>query len=94
MKRNKKFLVAGMCALLLLGMVFTTAVLADEVTITGTVSEEGIVTDDGQVYAVAENDKGDELMDLVEKKIRVTGTVEEREGKMMIEVTSYEVIQE
>jgi hypothetical protein len=94
MKRNKKFLAAGICALLLLGMVFATAVLADEVTITGTVSEEGIVADDGKVYAVAENDKGDELMELVDKKIRVTGTVEELEGKMMIEVTSYEVIQE
>jgi len=94
MKRNKKFLAVGICALLLLGMLFATALLADEVTITGTVSEEGIVADDGQVYAVAENEKGDELMDLVDKKIRVTGTVEEREGKMMIEVTSYEVIQE
>ena len=48
---------------------------ADEVTITGTVSEEGIVADDGQVYAVAENDKGEQLMDLVDKKVRVTGTV-------------------
>jgi len=94
MKRNKKFLAVGICALLLLGMLFATALLAAEVTIRGTISEEGIVADDGQVYAVAENEKGDELMDLVDKKIRVTGTVEEREGKMMIEVTSYEVIQE
>ena len=67
---------------------------AGEVTITGTISEEGIVADDGQVYSVAENDKGEQLMDLVDKKVRVIGTVEEREGKMMIEVTSYEVIQE
>ena len=94
MERNKKFLAVGICALLLLGMLFATALLAAEVTIRGTISEEGIVADDGQVYAVAENEKGDELMDLVDKKIRVTGTVEEREGKMMIEVTSYEVIQE
>ena len=28
------------------------------------------------------------------KKVKATGTVEEREGKMVITVTSYEVIQE
>ena len=92
MERNKKFLAVGICALLLLGMLFATALLADEVTITGTVSEEGIVADDGQVYAVAENEKGDELMGLVNKKVRVTGTVEEREGKTVITVTGFKVV--
>ena len=91
MKRNKKFLAVGICALLLVGMVFATAVLADEVTITGTISEDGIVADDGQMYDVAENDKGEELMELVNKKVRVTGTVEEREGKTVITVTGFEV---
>ena len=91
MKRNKKFLAVGICALLLVAMLAGTALLAAEVTITGTISEEGIVADDGQVYAVAENDKGDELMGLVNKKVRVTGTVEEREGKTVITVTGFEV---
>ena len=91
MKRNKKFLAVGICALLLVAMLAGTALLAAEVTITGTISEEGIVADDGQVYAVAENDKSDELMGLVNKKVRVTGTVEEREGKTVITVTGFEV---
>lgn len=91
MKRNKKFLAVGICALLLVAMLAGTALLAAEVTITGTISEEGIVADDGQVYAVAENEKGDELMDLVNKKVRVTGTVEEREGEKVITVTGFEV---
>lgn len=81
----------GICALLLVAMLAGTALLAAEVTITGTISEEGIVADDGQVYAVAENEKGDELMDLVNKKVRVTGTVEEREGEKVITVTGFEV---
>ncbi|NIN00361.1 MAG: hypothetical protein GTO24_20450 [candidate division Zixibacteria bacterium] len=94
MNRNRWFLAVGICALLLVAMVSATALLAAEVTIKGTISEEGIVADDGQVYAVAENDMGEELMELVDKKVQVTGTVEESEGKMMIEVTSYEVIEE
>jgi len=67
--------------------------LAAEVTITGTISEEGIVADDGQVYAVAKNDKGEELMELVNKKVQVTGTVEEAEGKKVITITDFEVIE-
>jgi hypothetical protein len=73
-------------------MLAGTALLAAEVTITGTISEEGIVADDGQVYAVAENDRGVELMGLVDKKVRVTGTVEEREGKTVITVTGFKVV--
>jgi outer membrane usher protein FimD/PapC len=93
MKRNKKFLAVGICALLLVAMLAGTALLAAEVTITGTISEEGIVADDGQVYAVAENDKGEELMELVNKKVQVTGTVEEAEGKKVITITDFKVIE-
>jgi len=93
MKRNKKGLAIGICALLLVAMVSATALLAAEVTITGTISQEGILADDGQVYAVAENDKGNELMELVDKKVKATGTVEEREGKKVITVTAFEVIE-
>jgi outer membrane usher protein FimD/PapC len=93
MKRNKKVLTVGICALLLVAMVSATALLAAEVTITGTISEEGIVADDGQVYAVAENEKGEEMMELVDKKVKATGTVEEQDGKKVITVTAFEVIE-
>ena len=94
MKQNKKFLAVGICALLLVAMLAgTAALLAAEVTITGTISGEGIVADDGQVYAVAENDKGEELMELVNKKVQVTGTVEEAEGKKVITITDFKVIE-
>ena len=93
MKRNKKSLAIGICALLLIVMVPATALLAAEVTITGKITDEGIVADDGQVYAVAENDKGDEMMELVDKKVKATGTVEEKEGAKVITVTAFEVIE-
>ena len=83
----------GICALFLVAIVSATALLAAEVTITGTISEEGIVADDGQVYEVADNEKGQEVMELVAKKVKATGTVEESEGKKVITVTAFEVIE-
>ncbi|MFB0508093.1 MAG: hypothetical protein ACETWT_15300 [Thermodesulfobacteriota bacterium] len=66
-----------------------------KVTITGTVNDQGnIVADDGKEYVIAGEDMRKELMGKVDKKVKATGTVEEREGKMLIEVTSYEVIEE
>lgn len=66
-----------------------------EVIVTGTLNDQGdIVADDGKEYVVANEDMRKELVGLVNKKVKVTGTVEEREGKVVINVTSYEVIEE
>lgn len=65
------------------------------VTVMGKISEKGdIVTEDGREYVVANEDMRKELTGLVHKKVKATGTVEEREGKTTINVTSYEVIGE
>ena len=92
MKRNKRILAIGVCALLLVALTPGTALLAGEMTIQGKVSEEGIVADDGQVYAVADNEKGHELMGHANKRFRITGTVEEREGKKIITVTGFKLL--
>jgi hypothetical protein len=66
-----------------------------ELTITGRVSERGdIVAEDGKEYVVAAEDMRKEFTGLVNKKVKATGTVEEREGKTVITVTSYELIGE
>jgi hypothetical protein len=52
------------------------------------------VADDGQIYEVVDTEKGAEVVDLVGKKVKVTGTVEEKDGEQVITVTSYEVIKE
>jgi hypothetical protein len=93
MKRNRMFLIAGVCALLFVAMMSVAVVLAAEVRITGIVTEEGIVADDGQMYAVADNYKGKELLELVNKKVEITGTVEEGESEKVITVTGYVVIE-
>jgi hypothetical protein len=65
------------------------------VTITGTVNDDyQIVADDGQVYEVGQNEKGDEVVDLAGKRVKATGTVEESEGQKTINITSYEVVEE
>jgi hypothetical protein len=52
------------------------------------------VTDEGTVYDIAENEKGDELIELVDQKVRVVGTVEEDDDSKVITVESYKVIDE
>jgi len=93
MKKRGILLAVIFCALALIAMMSSTAVLAAEVKIKGTISEEGIMADDGQVYEVADNEKGGELLELVDKKVEATGTVEERDGKKVITVTDYQVIE-
>jgi hypothetical protein len=61
----------------------------------GTVNENyQIVTEDEETYFIGENLKGDQLVRLVDQKVRVTGRVEESDEEKVIMVTSYEVIKE
>lgn len=90
MKRSR-LLIIMFCALALIAGMSARALLAEEMTIKGKVSQEGIVADDGQMYAVADDEKGTELLKLVDKKVEVTGTVQEQEGKKVITVTEYKV---
>jgi hypothetical protein len=95
MKKNKKYLFIGFLAMLMIAFLSGPAISADSVTILGIVNASyQIVTDNDQVYEIAESEKGDELIELVDKKVKVTGTVEDDDGTKVITVTSYEVIEE
>ena len=95
MKRDKKYLFVGLCVLIIAAFLSGTAISGKTMTITGTVNDNyQIVADDGQVYEVADTEKGVEVVDLVGKKVKVTGTVEESDGEKVITITSYEVIEE
>jgi hypothetical protein len=80
--------------------VFVSAVLisaqlaftAEEVTIVGIVTEQGIVTYEGQVYVVVESTMGKEVMRLLNRKVEVIGKIMERgDGKKSIEIINYGV---
>ena len=95
MKRNKKYLFAGLCAMIIIAFITGVAISGERVTITGTVNDNyQIVTDDGNIYEVEGNEKGDEVADLIDKKVKMTGTVEESDGEKIISITSYEVLGE
>jgi len=95
MKKNKRFLFMGLCAIIIIAFLSGTAISGETMTITGTVNDNyQIVADDNQVYDVVDNEKGAEVVDLVGKKVKVTGTIEEEDGKKVITVTSHEIIEE
>lgn len=104
MKRNKGFLISGLCALILLSVVFAINVFAaDEVTITGTVYAAAwddndnvtavVIGDMGKEYVIVANAAGKELFQLDFKVVRATGIIgEDSEGNTTLTVTSYEVM--
>jgi hypothetical protein len=67
-----------------------------KLTIEGTVkSSYQIVTDDGTIYTVEENEMGFELIDeCLGKQVRATGMIEDTGEMKIITVTSYEVMGE
>lgn len=91
MRQNEHFTIAVLC-------VFVCAVLfsahaafsTEEVSIVGMVTEQGIVTYDGQIYAVVENNMGKEVMKLINRKVEVIGKIiEKNDGKKSIDISNY-----
>ena len=104
MKRNLSLLL--LCGVLLMVFLPATPALAQgkEEAIIGTVTVANkdaggkvtavkIVADEGE-YLVADNDKGKELLALVDKDVDVSGTIKSNGGNKTITVTSFEVIEE
>lgn len=95
MKKNGKKLIIGILFLGLIAFLSFPATSAEQKTITGTVNDSyQIETDDGTVYDVVENEKGDEVAEQVGMRVRVTGTVMEDEDQRSINITSYTVMGE
>jgi hypothetical protein len=67
--------------------------LAGETVISGKVTADNqLLSDDGQVYEVSDTENGNQLLEHMEKKVAVKGTVAEKDGKKMITVTSFEIL--
>lgn len=95
MRRNVKQVVATVFVLVLVSLSFIGMAFAASTVVTGVVNEDyQIVAENGQVYEVAETEKGDEVVALVGKKVKVTGTVEDDDGTKVVVVESYEVLKQ
>jgi len=94
MHKNIKKLLTGILVLSFVSM-FAGFAVGGDLTIVGTVNDENqLVDNDGTVYELADNEKGQELMEHVGKKIQVMGTVVEGDDGKLITITSYTVIEE
>lgn len=94
MNKKSKWIARGTIFVLSLALMFSGQVFADEVTIVGKVNDNyQIVTEDSTVYEVAETEMGMDLLNHVDKTVKVTGTIVEEEGVRIITVTFFEVIE-
>jgi hypothetical protein len=95
MKKMGKVFVAGLMVAFLVALFGGTAVSSDNVTIEGVVSDVyQLITDQDEVYDIADTEKGQELMEMVGKKVKVIGAVEEEDGVKTIKVANFEVMED
>jgi hypothetical protein len=110
MKRNKRLLALGLCALMTFSLVCATNLFAEDVqdegTIIGTVNAVAwddddnviavsIMSSSGEEYAIVNNTAGRNLFGLDNKVVKATGVVsEDSEGNKSFTVTNYEIMPE
>jgi hypothetical protein len=94
MGKKFRWITAGIICILSFALMCSNPVLADEITVTGTINDAyQIVADDSTVYEVADTDMGDDLLNHVGKTVEVTGVVIEEEGVKVINVKSYKLLE-
>ena len=63
--------------------------------ISGVINEDGQLVDDGgMAYDIAENEEGDQLLEMIGQKVAVKGTVMEEDGTKVITVTEFKLLKE
>ncbi len=93
MKKNAKKILVAILIMGLTVFLSGSAVAGSEISITGTVNEDGqLVDDSGMTYDLAENDEGSEIMEMVGQKVTVKGTVMEAEGTKIITVSEFKLL--
>ena len=91
----KKMLVIMAAFVFVVGLSVLPVTAGEKITIKGEILENGnMFGEDGLEYSFADNDKGEEVMDMAGKIIIINGTVEESDGEKKITVESYEVTNE
>jgi predicted porin len=88
MKCIKNVVWAAVC----MSLFFSTAIAQKAVTVVGTVNAAGqIEGQDGKIAEIAVDEKGSRLLQMVGKKVNVTGTVDEKDGTRIITVQEFQV---
>lgn len=95
MQARNKIIFLGLLCSSVSFLIFSYIAFAGEITIVGEVNDTYQVVADGQIYDVAVTPKGDDLVsNYIAAKVKVTGTVEEKEDRKIITVKSFKVVPE
>jgi hypothetical protein len=95
MAKNMKKIFLGILIIGLSVFISGIAVAGSEVSISGVINEDGqLVDDNGMAYDLADNDEGNEVMEMVGQKVTVKGTVMQTEGTKIITISSFKIIEE
>jgi hypothetical protein len=101
MKTNTRFIVAVLAVICMISIPFASVVASEDThkgakgTITGKVTEDfQLIADDGEVYAINDNEESKNLMEHVGETVKVTGMLNEEDGEITITVTDFTVLQE
>jgi hypothetical protein len=79
-----------------LTLVFTVSIgVAEEpVMLKGQVTEDNqLMTEDGELYDIAESENGEQVMDMVGETVEVRGTLIDSEDTKVIQVESFTVVE-
>jgi predicted lipoprotein with Yx(FWY)xxD motif len=95
MAKNMRKIFLGILIVSLSVFISGIAVAGSQISISGVINEDGqLVDNNGMTYDIADNDEGNEVMEMVGQKVAVKGTVMETEGTKIITVTEFNLLEE
>lgn len=95
MKKETKNKLVRLTMVMLVLFCMAAPAFAAEMTLIGEVNDNYQLESDGQVYEIADTPKGNEMAEnFISTKVKVTGTVEEKDNVKTITVVNFEVMPE
>jgi len=95
MQARNKIIFAGFLCISVTFLVFSYVAFAGDITVVGEVNDTQQIVAEGQIYDVANTPTGDDLViNYIAVKVKVTGTVEEKEDMKIITVKSFKAVPE
>ena len=95
MQQRNKIIFFGLLCISVTFLVLSYVAFAGDITIVGEVNDTQQIVADGQIYEVANTPEGDDLVtNYIAVKVKVTGTVEEKEDMKIITVKSFIAVPE
>ena len=93
--RKKILILGGLISFMFVAFFAGVAFSEENVLLVGTITDSNqLVDNNGTKFEIQDSEQGKALSALIGKKAQVKGTVMESEGKQIITITSYELIEE